>query len=150
MGDLGNRGEPGKPGRAGSGQAGGQGGEGGRGGSGLPQGAGGHGGIGGAGAPGERGPRGPRGFMSTGAIGYLILTLGVVLGLYLNYQTAEKGEEAQTALCVFKADLETRVDASRKFLLENPDGIPGISAGVIRNGIDNQQKTIDSLDLLDC
>jgi len=59
-------------------------------------------------------------------------------------------EQTTTALCTLRADLERRVDTSREFLKENPDGIPGIPARTIQEGINNQERTIEALGVLDC
>lgn len=54
------------------------------------------------------------------------------------------------ALCTLRGDLARRVQDSRTFLKEHPEGIPGIPAAAIKQGIDNQQQTIDALASLDC
>jgi hypothetical protein len=65
---------------------------------------------------------------------------------------AKQGENAHIAFCTLYDDLRTRVKTSRQFLVDHPKGIPGIPASVIRNGIDNQQKTVDALSVVlrDC
>jgi hypothetical protein len=88
---------------------------------------------------------------------YLILVSGGV-ALYLwardvtteNARTAQQGDQAHDAICDLRADLERRVETSREFLRENPQGIPGISRRVILTGIANQEETIDALADLDC
>ena len=114
--------------------------------------------MGAGGGIGKRGERGPRGGIPTSiAVIYLITTL-VVTAVFIfgawqtleNRELARDGDEAHDALCVLKLDLERRVGTSRQFLKDNPQGIPGIPPQVIRNGIRNQQATIDSLDKLDC
>jgi hypothetical protein len=143
-------GKPGKPGQPGTTRQGGTGGEGGVGGEGGEiGGAGGAGGTGGQMGP--MGPRGRRGLPSVwGLVGYCILTAAVVFALWQVQGVASRGEEAHVAVCALRTDLERRVQASRKFLRENPEGIPGIPAATIQQGIDNQQKTIDVLGVLDC
>jgi CHASE1-domain containing sensor protein len=59
-------------------------------------------------------------------------------------------DSTTTALCALVNDLETRIQTSRAFLKENPDGIPGITPKIIRDGIKNQQRTIDALAPLKC
>ncbi len=56
----------------------------------------------------------------------------------------------ETALCILREDLEIRAQTSRQFLIDNPDGIPGISAEALQNSIDNQERTITALALLEC
>jgi hypothetical protein len=58
--------------------------------------------------------------------------------------------EAHTALCSFVGDLERRVQASKEFLEEHPNGIPGLSVEAIRTSLRNQQMTIVSLSDLKC
>lgn len=59
-------------------------------------------------------------------------------------------QRTNQALCTFRADLEQRVRSSEKFLAEHPKGIPGIPIATIRNSLDNQRRTIDSLNSLHC
>lgn len=54
------------------------------------------------------------------------------------------------ALCEIRHDRERQVAASRDFLVENPNGVPGITAAAVRQSIDNAQRTIDALDGLPC
>lgn len=60
-------------------------------------------------------------------------------------------ESAQThlALCALRSDLDRRADAgekelrrSRAFLASHPEGIPGISASLIREGIAAQKRQV--------
>jgi hypothetical protein len=87
-------GQPGKPGEDPIGRRGGKGGEGGAGGQGEPEGEGGKGGAGGAGED-MRGPRGYEGPSGRGSprlawVGYLILAIGVCLGLYVSYNSSQR------------------------------------------------------------
>jgi hypothetical protein len=59
-------------------------------------------------------------------------------------------EQTSAALCALRADLERRVATSENFLERNPDGIPGISAKTIQDGIDNTERSIEALAGLDC
>lgn len=54
------------------------------------------------------------------------------------------------ALCALRLDLERRVESSKTFLRDHPEGIAGISAKTIQDGIDNQERTIAALGGLDC
>lgn len=67
-----------------------------------------------------------------------------------NRQLAVQGKEAHDGLCALKRDYEQRIEASLKFLRENPKGIPGIPASLIRNTVRNQQATLDALARLRC
>lgn len=83
----------------------------------------------------------------------LVVIAGALSNGWLFHKTsaqARQGLQAHAALCVFKHDLEVRAAGSRAFLREHPDGIPGIPASLIRNGLMNQQRTIDSLSNLNC
>jgi hypothetical protein len=63
---------------------------------------------------------------------------------------AAQGNDAHQAICALRTDLEQRVENAQTFLLTHPQGIPGIPVSVIRNGLTNQQKTIDALRHLNC
>jgi hypothetical protein len=58
--------------------------------------------------------------------------------------------ETHAALCAFKLGLQDRVASAEEFLIENPEGIPGISRQDIQRSIDAQKSTLLSLDELDC
>lgn len=73
-----------------------------------------------------------------------LLTVGIAFYTYI------VSANNHDALCTFRADLETRVETSKDLLIDHPDGIGGISAEIIQQGIDNQQRTIDALDTLSC
>ena len=55
-----------------------------------------------------------------------------------------------TALCSLRSDLQRRVDASKAFLKEHPEGIPGISSAEIQRSTDSQEQTVKALDILKC
>lgn len=59
---------------------------------------------------------------------------------------------AHVALCAFKEDLEGRVTSGNAYIKAHPEGIPSlhISAGVLRNSIISEQKTVNSLSTLNC
>lgn len=60
------------------------------------------------------------------------------------------GEQAHNALCVLKGDYQTRLERSRRFLKENPNGVDGITPALIQQGIAQAQTTLDSLAGLEC
>ncbi len=65
-------------------------------------------------------------------------------------QLVAAGKDAHDALCVFRDDLEIRVDASRAFLFQHPEGFAGIDATTILESINQQQHTVDALASLNC
>lgn len=74
-----------------------------------------------------------------------------IIWMYIqNRHRAQAGQQAHSALCVFKADLIKRAKLTDKFLEDNPHGVAGITAKVLRNSSINQHATIDSLNSLDC
>lgn len=74
---------------------------------------------------------------------YVVL-FAIGLKVYLD------GRNTTKALCTLRTDLQVRVNSSIDFLSEHPEGIPGISPKMIRDGIENQQRTISALQGLDC
>jgi hypothetical protein len=82
----------------------------------------------------------------------VVLLAGYVYfsGIAARQRIAEIAHDTNRALCTLRTDLEQRVEQSRNFLEENPDGVPGIPASLIRNGIANQENTIEALSGLDC
>jgi hypothetical protein len=68
----------------------------------------------------------------------------------LSRQTRHDAGVTTAALCALRSDLERRIASSQAFLREHPDGIPGIPARTIRDGIKNQERTIRALSRIDC
>lgn len=68
----------------------------------------------------------------------------------LALKTSGDARVTTSALCALRNDLKVRVASSRSFLAEHPNGIPGISAKVVRDGIANQERTIAALSNIDC
>lgn len=81
------------------------------------------------------------------ALGTVINSAGAV-GLYLQGQ-ARSGQTTE-ALCALRSDLQARVEGSRRFLRDHPDGFLGVSAKEIRDAAANQQRTIAALSGIDC
>lgn len=81
------------------------------------------------------------------AVGTVINSTG---GVYLYVQGQSRAAQTTDALCALRRDMQVRVDGGRAFLREHPNGIPGISAADIRDGIRNQQRTIKALAGIDC
>jgi hypothetical protein len=55
-----------------------------------------------------------------------------------------------TALCNLRSDLQARADSTRDYLHKHPEGFPGVSAATLQQQVDSQQRTIDSLSILNC
>lgn len=58
--------------------------------------------------------------------------------------------QTHSALCTLRADLQHRIDDANKFLVDHPNGIPGISAQEIKNSINNEEQTVNALAPLKC
>lgn len=81
---------------------------------------------------------------------FVLLVALFVLGYVDALNKQDDLRKAATALCALRHDLEARVQSSRDFLAEHPDGIPGISRAAIEKSIRDQTRTIDTLSNLDC
>ena len=79
------------------------------------------------------------------AVVALFVTVGV-LGIAAK-RTADSNKHA---LCTFVDDLQRRVNQTREFLADHPEGFAGIPAATLVNQAENQQRTIDALDNLNC
>jgi hypothetical protein len=79
----------------------------------------------------------------------LTAVLFVLLAL-LGVKAYHDANVSTGALCALRSDLEKRVESSRAFLLEHPDGIIGISPKTIQDGITNQERTISALSGIAC
>lgn len=81
---------------------------------------------------------------------YLVVTLVLGAGIIARQRDTSR---IQGALCVFVADMETRIGQSKAFL-EKHEGekepIPGVTRTDLRLSIQRQQVTIDSLSGLEC
>lgn len=80
-------------------------------------------------------------------VAYLVLVAAMLFGIYRVETIANR---TNASLCSFKADLERRVEATREFLLRNPEGIPGISRAEFERSLASQESTIASLGSLHC
>jgi len=77
----------------------------------------------------------------------VVLYVAVGLVAAMSWSTAQT---SQDALCALRSDLEARVATSLEFLAEHPEGVAGIPAKTIKDGINNQRRTISALRSLDC
>jgi len=88
------------------------------------------------------------------AVLYGVVALALVAGLiFANSQRndlRDVQDETVTALCTFRDDLQRRYDDGIKFLVNHPEGIPGISAADIQRSLENQRATLKSLAELPC
>lgn len=80
----------------------------------------------------------------------VLIAAGLVGGGYLLAAQTSDNTTTTLALCALKEDLQRRVKTGRDFLAAHPNGIPGIPVKTIKDGITNQQRTIDSLRILKC
>jgi hypothetical protein len=77
----------------------------------------------------------------------VVLYLFVIVVSGLAFSNSQRTEDA---LCAVRGDLEGRVEGSQDFLHEHPNGFAGISPAVIREGLQNEQHTIDALGSISC
>jgi hypothetical protein len=82
-------------------------------------------------------------------LGTAMFVIVLVIGFILIQAKAER-VDTRNALCQLRLNLETRVAGSRKFLRDNPKGIPGIPPALIRQSIAEQNQTIKALSNLNC
>lgn len=73
----------------------------------------------------------------------------VIMGGTIAYVARESARTTR-ALCALRGDLEARIEQSKGFLVEHPEGVAGVSAKVIQDGIRNQQRTVHALRGLPC
>jgi hypothetical protein len=85
---------------------------------------------------------------------YRIVTWALIVVAVLSMLTAgfawHNAQGTNDALCTLRGDFERRVAEGRKFLKENPEGFAGIPAATLEATIHAQERTIESLDGLDC
>jgi hypothetical protein len=73
-----------------------------------------------------------------------LITATVVLYVVLAILTFQ----STASMCALKSDQKAQVATSQQFLVDHPQGIPGISVGVLQTGITNRKRTIHSLRFL--
>lgn len=79
-----------------------------------------------------------------------LLTILVALSLAQIKQTRDYSAETQDALCALRVDIEQRVQGSREFLADHPNGFLGYSASAIRVSLKGQERTVEALSDLSC
>lgn len=88
----------------------------------------------------------------------IAVILAIVFGLWFNQARGLKkvANDTHTSLCALKNDIQTRHEAGVNYLLDHPRGLVSsrgeviISRPLLKQSLDAQQATIDSLDSLDC
>lgn len=93
-----------------------------------------------------------------GLVGYLILVFFTGVALWIAWEAAQRGDEAHSALCANRADLQQRVQNSRDYLHMTVEerikrfGITfaHVPATTIRTQIFNYEHTLRSYDALKC
>ena len=58
--------------------------------------------------------------------------------------------ETNTALCALRDDLQRRVDASRAFIEEHPNGVDGLTPTLIEQRAKETERSIEALSAVDC
>jgi hypothetical protein len=88
------------------------------------------------------------------AILYCVVAAALIGALF--YAATERNrletEQAQVtnALCSFREDIQRRYDTTVQFIVDHPEGIPGISVEDFQRSADNLKATLDSLKGLPC
>src|SRR6266576_2955938 len=54
------------------------------------------------------------------------------------------------SLCALRSDLQRRVRSGERFLIAHPQGLPGVPAATIQQGLDNERRTVQALSPLTC
>lgn len=73
------------------------------------------------------------------------LTMAGTVG-YVAWTTDNNRE----ALCAVRADAENRVEQTKQFLEENPNGIPGISPEQLKRSTENSVRTAEAIQGVSC
>lgn len=64
--------------------------------------------------------------------------------------TYSESQTNHSSLCSFKGDLQTRVVEGESYLKGHPQGVAGVPASTIKESLDNEKRTIESLSDLNC
>lgn len=79
-----------------------------------------------------------------------------LVGVWVMVRVASDSREAHSALCTFKADLDQRYDNGVKYLKDHPEGLVThngevlLTASQIKQSLDNEKSSLDSLNGLSC
>jgi hypothetical protein len=77
----------------------------------------------------------------------VVLYIGIGCWVAWTYSVTHSNRKA---LCALRADTQKRLDQSKDFLIDHPQGFLGISVSEIKAGIANSKLTVEALDDLDC
>lgn len=80
----------------------------------------------------------------------VVIAGGLVVGGYLLASRTSENNQTTRALCALRDDIKRRVKTSQEYLADHPNGAPGIPAKLVRDGIQNQQRTVEALHDLKC
>jgi hypothetical protein len=91
-------------------------------------------------------------------VAYLIFTGLFIASLWLTTHQAEQSRadlkrettKINFALCELRYNIERRVQTSEQFLVDHPEGIPGIPKSTIVQGITDQKENLKALTILSC
>jgi len=81
--------------------------------------------------------------MAATVILYIIL-IGVA---FYTYSLSQRNKRA---LCTIRANAVSRAEDTQEFLIDHPDGIPGITVEDLRRSIQTYRATAKALDDVDC
>lgn len=82
-----------------------------------------------------------------------IIVMFTFLGLtcsVLGYYVVKISDDNKQALCAQKTTAQTQAKQTEEFIKDNPNGIPGISRAVLERSKTNAQRTVKSLESVDC
>lgn len=90
------------------------------------------------------------------ALGSLFV-IGWIVSSNQQEDLADQANKTQISLddlyssnCAFREDLKNRLRLSKQFLIDHPEGIPGLSNESINQSINGQERTIKALSTLIC
>lgn len=91
-------------------------------------------------------------FLPLGAAIALLAAVASAFSLVALADRTDENRRALLALCALQDDLERRIEAGQQFLLDHPDGIPGIPRTTIEQSLANQAQTLNAIGpyLSDC
>lgn len=80
-----------------------------------------------------------------------VLLLGTIgYSVKSNYDLAKKGDQAKTAVCTLRDDLQKRISASESYLATHPGDVLGIPREQVMQSLENQKSTLKALETAGC
>jgi hypothetical protein len=79
-----------------------------------------------------------------------LLIGGLIFAQVQRNQLKDVATSTAKALCAFRDDLQARYDNGVEFLVDHPDGIPGVSAEILQRSLASQKRALESLKGLPC